>query len=79
MAKKSIWKKNEPSKETPEMVKEEVKETKVIQEINNEPKQIGMIAKTDINLTYRKGSFVPQEKIDLWKSMGLHIEDFFNL
>jgi len=37
----------------------------------------GKIAKDDINLTYRKGSFVPQEKIDLWVSMGIDITPFF--
>lgn len=38
----------------------------------------GKKAKTDINLTYRKGNLVPQKQIDEWVSMGFNISDWFD-
>lgn len=38
----------------------------------------GKIAVQDINLTYRKGDFVPIEIINDWQSRGIDISIFFN-
>ena len=67
-------KSSSPSKESPAdkqapPKKEEVKEV--------EKKPEGRIAQKDINLTYRKGSVVPEAQINQWKQNGLKWEGWF--
>lgn len=54
-------------------------EEKVVEEVKEEVKQSiqGKVATKDINATYRKGSFVPQDKLDQWKSVGLEMDVYF--